>query len=121
MRSIFVFILVLILAVLVLATPQRRRDRDRDRSRNRGGLKNKFKSQKKCLVPLVKSCDLANFCTDPDDDTNIYSPWFVAKDKFASGNCPRNGDDLKDVEFTEEDDDEEECGSCPYCDSRVIT
>ena len=37
--------------------------RDRERKRGRGP-----KGGLKCLKPLVKSCDLTEYCEDPDED-----------------------------------------------------
>ena len=51
------------LKYLDLIDRDRGSSRDRDRKRGRGP-----KDGLKCLKPLVKSCDLAEYCEDPDED-----------------------------------------------------
>lgn len=41
----------------------------------------------------------------------------INKEKITDGECPNVDDDIRDFEIEEEEDDR--CGDCPYCDSRV--
>ena len=44
-------------------------------------------------------------------------PLIINKDKISNGECPDVDDDMRDIDIEEEEDDR--CGDCPYCDSRV--
>ena len=44
-------------------------------------------------------------------------PLIINKEKISNGECPDVDDDMRDIEIEEEEDDR--CGDCPYCDSRV--
>ena len=41
----------------------------------------------------------------------------INKEKISNGECPEVDDDMRDIDIEEEEDDR--CGDCPYCDSRV--
>ena len=44
-------------------------------------------------------------------------PLIINKEKISNGECPDVDDDMRDIDIEEEEDDR--CGDCPYCDSRV--
>ena len=48
---------------------------------------------------------------------NYRPPLIINKEKISNGECPDVDDDIRDIEIEEEEDDR--CGDCPYCDSRV--
>ena len=50
-------------------------------------------------------------------NSNCRPPLIINKDKISNGECPDVDDDMRDIDIEEEEDDR--CGDCPYCDSRV--
>jgi hypothetical protein len=48
---------------------------------------------------------------------NYRPPLIINKEKINNGECPDVDDDMRDIDIEEEEDDS--CGDCPYCDSRV--
>merc|ERR1712012_744741 len=129
MKLSLLVLLVFVLG-LALANPQRRdrpdrRDRDRDRDRGddrrRGGgggrRRGGPKMGHKCLKPLIKSCDLSQYCEDPDEAGSFRPPLIIDKSKIESGSCPQVDDNMEDIEI-EEEDRPDRCEDCPYCESR---
>ena len=140
-KLILVFLAVCVIAAL--ATPQRRpgrdrnrddddddrdrprirdrvrdkvRDRVRDRNRGPGGRGRGRGRGHRCLMPLIRNCDLTQFCEDGNG--GYKPPLIIEKSKISTENCPNVDDNLGDLDI-EEDDDREKCSDCPYCDSTV--
>ena len=71
------------------------------------------KKKKKKFACLLKSTSnkwsFLNF--------NYRPPLIINKEKINNGECPDVDDDMRDIDIEEEEDDS--CGDCPYCDSRV--
>lgn len=75
---------------------------------------NKYKLHtEKCLISLVKACDMKRFCYDPEKD---LTPVVVGKQKIKGASCPKVEEDINSYQLAEPRVyDKCKSKTCSYC------